>query len=108
MFPCSIHSGDYAGTWHYLKAVKELGVAHAKASGREVVAMMKQIPADDDCFGPGRIWEDGRKIHASHLFQVKKPAKITTPGAVYKHIATTPIEEAFRPLTDGGCPLVRI
>jgi len=107
VFPCSIHAGDYAGTWHYLKAVKELGVARAKASGREVVAMMKKIPTDDDCFGAGRVREDGRKIHASHLFQVKKPADITTPGAVYKHIATTPAEEAFRPLAEGGCPLVR-
>jgi branched-chain amino acid transport system substrate-binding protein len=107
VFPCSIHAGDYAGTWHYLKAVKEMGVAQAKASGKEVVAMMKKIPTDDDCFGLGRVREDGRKIHPAYLFEVKKPAEITAPGAIYKHIATTPIEEAFRPLSEGGCPLVR-
>ena len=107
VFPCSIHAGDYAGTLHYLKAVKEIGVARAKASGKEVVAMMKKIPTDDDCFGAGRVREDGRKIHAAHLFEVKKPAEITTPGAVYKHIATTPVEEAFRPLSEGGCPFIK-
>jgi len=105
--PCSIQAGDYAGTLHYLKAVKELGVARAKASGRETVAMMKKLPTDDECFGPGRIREDGRKLHPAYLFQVKKPEEITTPGAVYKLLATTPTEEAFRPLADGGCPMVR-
>jgi branched-chain amino acid transport system substrate-binding protein len=107
VFPCSIHAGDYSGTWHYLKAVKEMGVARAKASGREAVAMMKKMPTDDDCFGSGRVREDGRKIHPAYLFEVKKPIEITTPGAIYKLIATTPIEEAFRPLSEGGCPLVR-
>jgi branched-chain amino acid transport system substrate-binding protein len=107
VFPCSIHAGDYSGTWHYLKAVKEMGVARAKASGRDVVTIMKKLPTDDDCFGPGRVREDGRKIHPAYLFEVKKPTEITRPGAVYKLLATTPIDEAFRPLSEGGCPLVR-
>ena len=68
---------------------KELGIERARASRREVVAMTKKIPANDDCLGPGPVREDGRKIHACPLFQVKKPAEITTSGAVYKHVATT-------------------
>ena len=108
VFPCSIHAGDYSGTLHYLKVVKEMGAARAKVSGREVVAMMKKMPTDDDCFGPGHVREDGRKIHPAYLFEVKTPAEITAPGGVYKLIATTPTEEAFRPLSEGGCPLVRI
>jgi branched-chain amino acid transport system substrate-binding protein len=54
------------------------------------------------------VREDGRKIHPAYLFEVKAPAQITTPGGIYKLIATTPTEEAFRPLAEGGCPLVRI
>ena len=30
-----------------------------------------------------------------------------TLGAVYTLIATTPAAEAFRPLSEGGCPLVK-
>ncbi len=106
-FPNMLHAGDYAGTLHYLKAVKELGVAAAKASGRDTVAMMKRLPTDDDCFGPGSIRVDGRKIQPAYLFRVKAPEQITTPGAVYEPVATTPADQAYRPLSEGGCPLAR-
>jgi branched-chain amino acid transport system substrate-binding protein len=71
VIPNSLDAGDYAGPLHYLKAVKELGVAQAKASGRDVVAMMKKLPTDDECFGKGYIRADGRKIHPAYLFEVK-------------------------------------
>jgi branched-chain amino acid transport system substrate-binding protein len=105
--PNSMQAGNYAATLHYLKAVKELGVEKAKASGRDTVAMMKKLPTDDDCFGKGSIRIDGRKIHPSYLFRVKPAAERAEPGAVYKLIATTPAAEAFRPLSEGGCPLVK-
>ncbi|MBN9559846.1 MAG: ABC transporter substrate-binding protein [Alphaproteobacteria bacterium] len=105
--PNSMQAGNYAGTLHFLKAVKELGVEKAKASGRDTVAMMKKLPTDDDCFGKGSIRIDGRKIHPSYLFRVKPAAERAEPGAVYKLIATTPADEAFRPLSEGGCPLVK-
>lgn len=105
--PNSMQAGNYAGTLHFLKAVKELGVAQAKASGRETVAMMKKLPTEDDCFGQGSIREDGRKIHAAYLFQVKPAAEVREPGAVYRLLATTPAAEAFRPLSEGGCKLIK-
>jgi len=105
--PNSMQAGNYAGTLHFLKAVKELGVAQAKASGRETVAMMKQLPTDDDCFGQGSIREDGRKIHAAYLFQVKPSVEVRELGAVYRLLSTTPAAEAFRPMSEGGCKLVR-
>lgn len=104
-FPNMLQAGGYAGTLHYLKAVKELGIAASKGSGREVVAMMKRMPTDDDCFGPGRIREDGRKIHPSYLFQVKAPEESIGPGDIYKLLATVPADDAFRPLSEGGCKL---
>jgi branched-chain amino acid transport system substrate-binding protein len=107
VFPNMDQAGSYAATLHYLKAVRELGVAEAKKSGRATVDMMKKIPTDDDCFGPGVIRVDGRKIHPAYLFSVKKPEESRYPGDVYTLVATTPAEKAFRPLNEGGCPLVK-
>jgi branched-chain amino acid transport system substrate-binding protein len=100
-------AGNYSATLHYLKAVKDMGVAAAKASGADVVARMKAMPTDDDCFGPGRIREDGRKLHPAYLFEVKKPEESKGPWDYYKLLQTTGFEEAFRPVGEGGCPLVR-
>jgi branched-chain amino acid transport system substrate-binding protein len=104
---CMNHAGGYAAVLHYLKAVADMGVAQAKADGRAVVARMKAMPTDDDCFGPGRIREDGRKLHPAYLFQVKAPGESRGEWDYYKLLQTTPAEEAFRPLGEGGCPLVR-
>jgi branched-chain amino acid transport system substrate-binding protein len=102
-FPNMNQGGDYAATLHYLKAVVAL---KAKDDGKAVVAKMKEIPTDDPVFGKGYIRADGRKIHAAYLFEVKKPEESKYPGDVYKLRTTIPAEEAFRPLKDGGCPLV--
>ena len=106
-FPNMSQAGDYSGVLHYLKAVKELGVEKAKASGRAVVEQMKRMPTDDDCFGQGSIRVDGRKIHPAYLFTVKAPGESKGPGDYYKLVSTLPADQAFRPLKDGNCPLVR-
>ena len=67
---------------------------------------MKKMPTDDPLFGKGTIRADGRKIHDAYLFEVKTPAESKYPGDFYKVKATIPAAEAFRPLKDGGCPLV--
>jgi branched-chain amino acid transport system substrate-binding protein len=105
--PAMVPAGCYGATLHYLKAVADMGVAAAKADGRAAVARMKAMPTDDDAFGPGRIREDGRKIHPVFLFEVKSPAESRGPYDYYKVAATTPAEEAFRPVNEGGCALVR-
>ena len=105
--PAMSHAGCYAGTLHYLKAVADLGVGEAKRSGAAAVARMKAMPTDDDAFGPGEIREDGRKLHPSHLFEVKKPEESRGAWDYYKLLATTPADQAFRPAGGGGCPLVR-
>ena len=105
--PAMTHAGTYAGALHYLKAVADMGVAAAKADGAAAVARMKAIPTDDDCFGKGTIRADGRKLHPAYLFEVKTPAESRGPWDYYKLLQTTPGEEAFRPLAEGNCPLVR-
>ncbi|WP_431285740.1 ABC transporter substrate-binding protein [Humitalea sp. 24SJ18S-53] len=106
-WPNQEHAGTYSGTLHYLKAVADLGVPAAKASGRAVIERMKAMPTDDDAFGPGLIRPDGRKIHPAHLFEVKTPGESRGPWDYYKHLGTISGEEAFRPVALGGCPLVR-
>ena len=68
---------------------------------------MKALPTDDDCFGAGRIRDDGRALHPVYLLQAKKPSESRQSWDIAKVVAVTPAEEAFRPLNEGGCPLVK-
>jgi branched-chain amino acid transport system substrate-binding protein len=107
LWPNMAQAGDYSCTLHYLKAVADMRAAAAKADGAATVSRMKAIPTDDDCFGPGRIREDGRKIHPAYLFEVKKPSEVRHDWDLYRLIGTTPAEEAFRPLSESACRLVK-
>lgn len=102
--PSMVQAGTYASVLHYLKAVDALGAA---GDGRAVVEKMKEMPTDDPLFGKGSIRQDGRKLHPMFLFRVKKPAEQRYPWDYYDYEATIPAEQAFRPLAEGGCPLVR-
>jgi len=105
--PNMIHAGCYAATLHYLKAVTQIGVAAAKASGTAAVTQMKKMPTEDDAFGKGSIREDGMAMFPSYLFQVKTPAESKGPWDYYKTLSSYPAEEAWRPLADGGCFFVK-
>ena len=105
--PTMVHAGAYSCVAHYLKTAAAMGAAQAKADGAATVAAMKAMPTDDDAFGPGRIREDGRKLHPCYLFQVKSPAESKGAWDYYKLLGTVPTEEAFRPLKDGGCPMIK-
>jgi branched-chain amino acid transport system substrate-binding protein len=101
--PNDMQAGVYAAVLHYLKAVDKAGGA---SDGKAVVAAMKAIPTDDPLFGKGSIREDGRKLHPMYLFQVKSPAESKGDWDFYKLVTTIPGDQAFRPLAEGGCPLV--
>ena len=105
--PTMIQAGVYSSVLHYLKAVSAMGVDKAKADGAATIAQMKRIPTEDDCFGAGSIREDGRKLHPAYLWEVKKPSESKGPWDYYKPLATTPADQAFRPLDKGGCVLVK-
>jgi len=104
--PNMVTAGNYSATLHYLKVVADLGVAAAKASGTEVLNRMKAMPVEDDAFGRGTLRKDGRLLIPSFLFEVKKPEESSGPWDYMKLLQTTPAEEAWRPLNEGGCPLV--
>jgi branched-chain amino acid transport system substrate-binding protein len=101
--PTMIHAGVYAGVTHYLKAVEAL----KGDDGAKVIAKMKELPTDDPLFGKGTIRADGRKIHPAYRYEVKKPSESKGPWDYYKLRATIPAEQAFRPLDQGDCPLVK-
>ncbi|MEW5890388.1 MAG: ABC transporter substrate-binding protein [Pseudomonadota bacterium] len=103
-YPTMAHAGVYSSVIHYLKAVAAL---KSDADGAKVVAKMKAMPTEDKLFGKGSIRADGRKIHPLYLFEVKKPSESKYPGDFYKLLATVPANEAFRPIEEGGCPLVK-
>ncbi len=102
-YPTMNHAGNYGGMLHFLKAID----AAQTRDGAKIVAKMKELPTDDVTFGKGRVREDGRHMHAMHLFQVKKPEESKAQWDYYKLVKTIPAEEAWRPLDQGQCPLVK-
>ena len=103
-FPTMVQAGVYSGLTHYLKSVAAL---KSGADGKAVVEEMKKLPTDDVLFGKGTIRADGRKVHPAYLLEVKAPAESKHPGDFYHVRATIPADEAFRPLAEGNCPLVK-
>jgi branched-chain amino acid transport system substrate-binding protein len=101
--PTMIHAGVYSATLHYLKAVEAL----KSDDGTKTIARMKEMPTDDQLFGKGTIRPDGRKIHDMYLFEVKKPSESKGPWDYYKLRSTIPAAQAFRPIEQGECPLVK-
>jgi len=102
-YPSMVVAGVYSSVLHYLKAVE----AAKTDDGTKVIAQMKAMPTDDPLFGKGTIRADGRKIHPAYLVEVKKPSESKGPYDYYKIRATIPAEQAFRPMDQGDCPLVK-
>jgi len=74
---------------------------------RPVMKMMKATPINDLFAHNGRIREDGRMVHDMYLFEVKKPSESKEPWDDYRLVATIPAEEAFQPLSQSTCPLIK-
>ena len=101
--PSMVQAGDYSSTMHYLKAVQAAGTDDADA----VMKKMKETPVNDFFAKNGKIREDGRMVHDMYLVQVKTPAESKRPWDYYKVLATIPGDQAFRPLSQSACPLVK-
>jgi branched-chain amino acid transport system substrate-binding protein len=101
--PSGNQAGVYASTLAYLNAVAATGSDHAK----DAVPHMKKFKGKDKLFGDVTIRQDGRVIHPMYLFEVKKPEESKYPYDNYKLVSTIPADQAFRPLADGGCSLVK-
>ena len=54
-----------------------------------------------------RIREDGRKLHPAYLLEAKTPQESKGDWDLLKLVATTPADEAFRPLAEGHCSFIK-
>jgi branched-chain amino acid transport system substrate-binding protein len=103
--PTMVQAGVYSGLIHYFKALEALG--GNPHDGIKVVEKMKSIPTDDPLFGKGEIQPNGRTIHSAYLFEVKKPSESKGPWDFYKLIGTVPGDQAFTPLSESKCALLK-
>jgi len=101
--PTSIQAGFYSAAKRYIEAIKEAGTDDAD----KVMAALKAKPFDDPVFGKSVIRQDGRNVHDMYLFEVKQPAESKGPWDYYKLIRSIPGAEAFRPMEQGECPMVK-
>lgn len=101
--PTMIHAGTYGAVMHYLKAVQAAGTL----DGPAVAAKMRELPVNDFMTRNGRIRDDGRLVRDMYLFRVKSPEQSRYKFDYYELLATIPGEEAFRPMQQGGCPLLK-
>ena len=101
--PNMSQAGVYSSTLHYLKAVQKAGTDESAA----VMKAMREMPVNDVFAKGGRIREDGRMVHDMYLFEVKTPAESKSEWDLYKLVATVPGDEAFLPLAQSRCPLVK-
>ena len=101
--PNMAQAGIYSATTHYLKAVQAAGTDDTKA----VMEKMRSAPINDFFVKDGKIREDGRMVHAMYLYEVKKPSESQRAWDYYKPVATIPPEQAFQPLSESKCPLVK-
>jgi hypothetical protein len=87
--------------------MNDMSGPYADHQGKALVDAMKAIPTDDVIFGEGVIREDGRKLHPTYLLSAKTPEESAGEWDCFKPVRTIPVEEAWRPLSEGGCPFVR-
>ena len=103
--PTMVQAGVYSGLLHYFKALDALG--GNPHDGVKVVEKMKSMPTEDELFGKGEIQPNGRTIHTAYLFEVKKPSESKGPWDLYKLVGTVPGDQAFTPLSESKCALLK-
>jgi branched-chain amino acid transport system substrate-binding protein len=103
VMPNDTHAGVYSAVLHYLKAVQAAGTREASA----VMAKMRELPVNDMFAKNGVLRKDGRMMHDMYLVQAKTPAESKGPWDLVKIVKTIPGSEAFRPLSESECPLVK-
>lgn len=101
--PSMSQAGAYSATMHYLKAIEATGTDDTDT----VMKKMRETPVNDFFARNGRIREDGRMVHDMYLAEVKSPSESKGPWDYYRILQTIPADEAFQPLSESRCPLVK-
>jgi branched-chain amino acid transport system substrate-binding protein len=101
--PNMAQAGIYSATTHYLEAVAAAGTD----ATQPVMEKMRATPINDFFVKNGTIRDDGRMVHDMYLYEVKKPAESKGAWDYYKPAAEIPADQAFLPLAESKCPLVK-
>jgi branched-chain amino acid transport system substrate-binding protein len=101
--PTSYQAGVNSALRHYFKAV----AATNSTDTATIMGWMRANPIDDFFAQGGKIREDGRMVHDMYLMRIKKPEESKNKWDLYEYLETVPGDQAFRPLSEGGCPLVK-
>lgn len=101
--PTVVQAAVYTLALHFLKSMD----ATKSEEGDVVVKQMKSVAVNDALWKNVRIREDGRSLNDMYLVEVKKPNESKEPWDFYRIISTIPGDQAFRPLSEGGCALVK-
>lgn len=101
--PTAPQAAVYSAVLHYLRAVASAGTDETGA----VLEKMRSTPVDD-FYAPGaRLRADNKLVHDFYLVEVKPPSEIKTAWDYYKIVDTIPARDAYLPLSQSECPLIR-
>ncbi|HPG01601.1 MAG TPA: ABC transporter substrate-binding protein [Beijerinckiaceae bacterium] len=101
--PTMNQAAYYSATLAYLNAVKAAGTTDSD----KVMAQLHKMKIDDMFTDDGHIRPDGLMQHDMYIMQVKTPAESKYPWDYYKVVQKMSGEEAFGPLSESTCPLVK-
>ncbi len=101
--PTMFQASMWGAVTHYLKAIQAAGTD----ASQPVMAKMRELPINDFMTTNGSLRADGRVIRDMYLMKAKQPSQARGEWDLLEVAQTIPGAEAFRPLAEGGCPLVR-
>ncbi len=101
--PTMNHAGAYSATLQYLRAVQAAGTLDFDA----VMKQLRSAKIDDAFARNGRVREDGRMVHDIYQVRVKRPEDSKDAFDILEVKQTIKGDDAFKPLSESTCPLVR-
>ncbi|MEO9191180.1 MAG: ABC transporter substrate-binding protein [Acetobacteraceae bacterium] len=100
--PTAFQASTWGAVTHYLKSVQAAGTDAAPS----VMDKMRAIPINDFMTKNGQLRIDGTVLREEYLLRAKKPAQSHSEWDLLEVVQAIPGKDAFRPLNEGGCPLV--
>ncbi|MCP3413871.1 ABC transporter substrate-binding protein [Bradyrhizobium brasilense] len=95
-------------SWFFVTADYAFGQQAAGTDDpKAVMAKMRELPIEDTFVHGGKLREDGRVIRDMYLAKVKKPSESKEPWDYLDIVKTVKGEDAYRPVSESKCPLLK-
>lgn len=101
--PTALQAGQYSAVLNYLRAVEKSGSDKVT----DVIDTLQNMPIHDAFARNATLRKDGKLLHDLYLVSVKSPAESKEPWDYYNIVKTVPGEQAFMPLSESQCPLLK-